>query len=80
MKEKYIKILNMYFVDGEIPSDIAKTLKVSKSTVTRVLQKDERYSLIKKERTEFREKEHIEKQSGASQQRGYHERHTLDVR
>ena len=61
MKEKYIKILNMYFVDGEIPSDIAKTLKVSKSTVTRVLQKDERYSLVKKERTEFREKQHIEK-------------------
>lgn len=61
MKDKHIKILDMYFVDGEIPSNIAKALNVSKSTVTRVLQKDERYSSVKKERTEFREKEHIEK-------------------
>ena len=36
-------ILNMYFIDGEKPSDIAKTLKVAKSTIIRVLQKDERF-------------------------------------
>ena len=38
----------MYFIDGEKPSDIAKKLKVAKSTVTRILQKDERYLLEKK--------------------------------
>lgn len=52
MEDKKTIILNLYFNEGEKPSDIAKKLKVNKSTVTRVLQKDERYIPSKKVRTE----------------------------
>lgn len=61
MADRQNIILNMYFIDGEKPSDIAKTLKVAKSTIIRVLQKDEKYYSTKKERTEVRRKNHIEK-------------------
>ena len=61
MKNRQTIILNMYFIDGEKPSDIAKKLKVAKSTIIRILQKDERYISTKKERTEIRKKNHIEK-------------------
>ena len=60
MKNRQTIILNMYFIDGEKPSDIAKKLKVAKSTIIRILQKDERYISTKKERTEIRKKNHIE--------------------
>lgn len=61
MKNRQTIILNMYFIVGEKPSDIAKKLKVAKSTIIRILQKDERYISTKKERTEIRKKNHIEK-------------------
>ena len=51
MKNRQTIILNMYFIDGEKPSDIAKKLKVAKSTIIRILQKDERYISTKKEIT-----------------------------
>ena len=37
------EIIKLYFLEGEIPADIAKKLDISKSAVTQVLQKDERY-------------------------------------
>lgn len=61
MTDRQTIILNMYFMDGEKPADIAKTLKVAKSTIIRVLQKDEKYYSTKRERTEIRKKNHIEK-------------------
>ena len=51
----------MYFIDGENPADIAKALNIAKSTVTRILQKDKRYSFTKKERTKIRQEIHKEK-------------------
>ena len=61
MKDRQTIILNMYFIDGEKPSDIAKALKVAKSTVTRILQKDDRYLLEKRDRTKVRKENHKEK-------------------
>ena len=37
------EIIKLYFLEDEIPADIAKKLAISKSAVTQVLQKDERY-------------------------------------
>ena len=37
------KITKLYFVDREIPATIARKLNISKSAVTQVLQKDDRY-------------------------------------
>lgn len=61
MKDRQTIILNMYFIDGENPADIAKALNIAKSTVTRILQKDKRYSFTKKERTKIRQEIHKEK-------------------
>ena len=61
MKDRKTIILNMYFIDEEKPSDIAKKLEINKSTVTRVLQKNERYLLEKKDRTKVRKENHKEK-------------------
>ena len=61
MADRQNIILNMYFIDGEKPSDIAKALKVAKSTVTRILQKDDRYLLEKRDRTKVRKENHKEK-------------------
>ena len=47
MKCNKEKIIKKYFVDKEIPANIAKELNISKSAVTQVLQKDERYKLEK---------------------------------
>ena len=46
------EITNLYFANGEVPADIARKLNISKSAVTQVLQKDERY----KEEKEIRKK------------------------
>ena len=37
------EITKLYFVDREIPATIARKLNISKSAVTQVLQKDDRY-------------------------------------
>ena len=37
------EITKLYFVDRENPATIAKKLNISKSAVTQVLQKDDRY-------------------------------------
>ena len=42
------EITNLYFANGEVPADIARKLNISKSAVTQVLQKDERYKEEKK--------------------------------
>ena len=50
------EIIKLYFLEGEIPADIAKKLDISKSAVTQVLQKDERYQrekMIRKEKNKI---------------------------
>ena len=60
MKNKKDAILNMYFVKKMKPIDIAKKLNVSKSAVSQVLEKDERYSNEKEMRKIINRKKHIE--------------------
>ena len=43
-------ILNMYFIKEIRPVDIAKELEISKSAVTQVLKKDDRYIQTKEDR------------------------------
>ena len=53
------EIIKLYFLEGEIPADIAKKLDISKSAVTQVLQKDERYQrekMIRKEKNKIKHK------------------------
>ena len=44
------EITKLYFVDRENPATIAKKLNISKSAVTQVLQKDDRYKKEKEVR------------------------------
>ena len=44
------QITKLYFVDREIPATIARKLNISKSAVTQVLQKDDRYKKEKEVR------------------------------
>ena len=58
------EIIKLYFLEGEIPADIAKKLDISKSAVTQVLQKDERYQrekMIRKEKNKIKHKENTKK-------------------
>ena len=50
MKNRKEVILNMYFIEKLRPVDIAKKLDISKSAVTQVLQKDDRYKKEKEVR------------------------------
>lgn len=58
------EITKLYFVDREIPATIARKLNISKSAVTQVLQKDERYQrekMIRKEKNKIKHKENTKK-------------------
>ena len=57
MKEK---ILEMYFDEQMKPAEIAKILHIHKYTVTRVLQKDKRYTKEKELRKNANRQKHVE--------------------
>ena len=59
MNSRKETILDMYFLDHLKPVDIAKELKVSKSAVTQVLQKDDRYMAEKERRKAENYRKHI---------------------
>ena len=59
MKSNKETILDMYFIEHLKPVDIAKELSISKSAVTQVLQKDEKYSTEKERRKAENYKKHI---------------------
>lgn len=59
MKSRKETILDMYFLEHLKPVDIAKELNVSKSAITQVLQKDDRYSTEKKRRKAENYRKHI---------------------
>jgi len=60
MKNHREKIINMYFIDKLRPVDIARELQISKSAITQVLQKDERYINEKEIRKENNRIKHNE--------------------
>ena len=55
------EITKLYFVDRENPATIAKKLNISKSAVTQVLQKDDRYKKEKEVRKKQNKIRHIKK-------------------
>ena len=55
------EITKLYFVDRENPATIAKKLNISKSAVTQVLQKDDRYKKEKEVRKKQNKIRHNEK-------------------
>lgn len=59
MKSNKESILDMYFLEHLRPVDIAKELNISKSAVTQVLQKDNRYSKEKEHRKAENYRKHI---------------------
>lgn len=59
MNSRKETILDMYFLEHLKPVDIAKELKVSKSAVTQVLQKDDRYMAEKERRKAENYRKHI---------------------
>ena len=59
MKSRKETILDMYFLEHLKPVDIAKELNVSKSAITQVLQKDDRYSTEKERRKAENYRKHI---------------------
>ena len=59
MKSNKETILDMYFIEHLKPVDIAKELNVSKSAVTQVLRKDDRYSEEKERRKAENYRKHI---------------------
>ena len=59
MKSNKETILDMYFIEHSRPVDIAKALNVSKSAITQVLQKDDRYSEEKERRKAENYRKHI---------------------
>ena len=61
MKNKKNAILNLYFKEKMKPIDIAKKLNISKSAISQILEKDERYSDEKEKRKIISRKKHIEK-------------------
>lgn len=60
MKSNKETIIQMYFIDKAKPVEIAKQLNISKSAVTQVLQKDERYQTEKTYRKEQNKLKHKE--------------------
>lgn len=60
MKSNKETIIRMYFIDKAKPVEIAKQLNISKSAVTQVLQKDERYQAEKSYRKEQNKLKHKE--------------------
>lgn len=54
-------IIQMYFIEKLRPVEISKKLNISKSAVTQVLQKDERYENEKSKRKQENKLKHIEK-------------------
>lgn len=60
MKRNKETIIQMYFIDKAKPVEIAKQLNISKSAVTQVLQKDERYQAEKSYRKEQNKLKHKE--------------------
>ena len=61
MKSKKNAVLNMYFVEKMKPIDIANKLNISKSAISQILEKDERYSNEKEKRKIINRKKHIER-------------------
>lgn len=61
MKNNKETIIYKYFIDKLKPVDIAEELNISKSAVTQVLQKDERYKKEKANRKVKNEEIHNEK-------------------
>lgn len=61
MKSKNAEIIKMYFEEKMRPVDIAKKLNITKSAITQVLKKDNRYLRIKKERKNINQRKHREK-------------------
>lgn len=61
MMSKKDEITKLYFVDREIPATIARKLNISKSAVTQVLQKDDRYKKEKEVRKKQNKIRHSEK-------------------
>lgn len=61
MKSKKEQIIQMYFIENLKPVEISKKLNISKSAVTQVLQKDERYENEKSKRKQENKLKHIEK-------------------
>lgn len=59
MKSNRKNILEMYFIEHLRPVDIAKALNISKSAVTQVLQKDDKYSNEKEQRKAENYRKHI---------------------
>lgn len=60
MKNNKDTIIKLYFIDKLRPVDIATELNISKSAVTQVLQRDERYTAEKTRRKEENEVKHKE--------------------
>lgn len=60
MKSNKETIIRMYFIDKAKPVEIAKQLNISKSAVTQVLQKNERYQAEKSYRKEQNKLKHKE--------------------
>lgn len=54
------KIIQMYFIDKLKPVEIAKKLGISKSAVSQVLQRDERYKLERESRKRENKNKHNE--------------------
>ena len=61
MKSKRAEIIKMYFEEKMRPVDIAKKLNITKSAITQILKKDNRYLRIKKERKNINQRKHREK-------------------
>lgn len=61
MKSKRAEIIKMYFEEKMRPVDIAKKLNITKSAITQVLKKDNRYLRIKKERKNINQRKHRER-------------------
>ena len=73
-------ILNLYFVKKMKPIDIAKELNISKSAVSQVLEKDERYIAEKERRKVINKKKHVEdtKEYIKSKRRAIQFEHKID--
>ena len=60
MDSKVDEVVDMYFNQKFKPVDIARKFNISRSAVTQILQKDERYKQEQKLRKEENKKKHIE--------------------
>ena len=61
MKSKRAEIIKMYFDEKMRPVDIAKKKNMTKSAITQVLKKDNRYLRIKEERKNINQRKHRER-------------------